>query len=260
MYGSSTYPVIINDYNGKYYIEYNDELFGVDKSDIKEIVDSNNTDIENTSDIAVLNYHFIYSDDKSDCNQLICLSESNFKKQLDYIENKGILTLKMKEFEMYLDGQIQLPKSVLITIDDGWYGDVTIRVLEEYKMYATFFLITAWYSPVESEYVEFHSHSHHLHNLGDCPTGQGGGIQCLSSDIIQDDLLKSREVLNNTTYFCYPFYEYNNYSIEELKKAGFTMAFAGGSKKATIGVNKFAIPRYPIFNYTTVNDIAEIIG
>ena len=48
----------------------------------------------------------------------------------------NMLTLKMKEVEMYVDGKIRLPKSVLITIDDGGKTKDGIDLLTEYKMYA----------------------------------------------------------------------------------------------------------------------------
>ena len=72
---------------------------------------------------------------------------------------------------------------------------------------------------------------------------------------------QSREDLNGSTVFCYPFYEFNNYSISVLKEAGFTMAFMGqvptyyGYKLAEVGCDKFRIPRFVIVNYTTIEDI-----
>ena len=56
-----------------------------------------------------------------------------------------MLTLQMHEVEWYIDGKIQLPKSVLITIDDGPKTQVAVDLLTEYKMYATIFLITSWF-------------------------------------------------------------------------------------------------------------------
>ena len=167
---------------------------------------------------------------------------------------------------MYIDGKIQLPKSVVITIDDGWHSLEAATLLNKYKLNGTVFLITSGYdkNSIESVFVEVHSHTHNMHNAGDCPSGQGGGIQCLSEEFIQEDLKKSREKLNNTTYFCYPFYEYNDYSISQLKKAGFTMAFAGyyanGKLKASPGIDKFQIPRYIIYNTTTVEKLKNMIG
>ena len=58
----------------------------------------------------------------------------------------------------------------------------------------------------------------------------------------------------------YPFYEYNDYSIEILKKSGFTMAFAGWTSKnnnlVIVGSDKFRLPRYPISKGEDAKDIA----
>ena len=80
--------------------------------------------------------------------------------------------------------------------------------------------------------------------------------------VVVEDLKKSRESLNNTTYFCYPFYEYNNHAIESLKKAGFTMALAGqiGDVKVRVGTNKFKVPRYVIYNTTGVESLGRMIN
>lgn len=255
---SMSFPIIINNYDDKYYIEFNDELLYLLKSDVKDIVDNKNTSLKNTSHISVLNYHFI-NDSNTKCNQSICLSSKKFEEHLKYIKKENIFTPTMYEFELYLDKKIQLPKSALLTFDDGWLRQTAIKILDEYEINATFFLVTSWYLPIETKYVEFHSHTHNMHNRGDCPTGQGGGIQCLSEKKIQADLSKSRSILNNTTVFCYPFYEYNNYSISQLKKAGFTMAFIGGNRKAYPGVNKYKIPRYVIYNTTTVDKLKKMI-
>lgn len=258
-------PVIINKDNF-YGIEFDNKLLYIKNEDIKEILPKNNTSYKNTSGIAVLNYHFVYDENVDTCNQIICHTKKQFQSHLEYIKNNNIFTPTLKELEMYLEGIIQLPKSVVITIDDGWLTEESTKLLNKYELNGTVFLITSEYSknPIESKYVEVHSHTHKMHKVGDCPVGYGGGIQCLSEEYIQKDLKTSRERLNNTTYFCYPFYEYNNYSISQLKKAGFTMAFAGynanGQLKAKPGIDKYQIPRYVIQKNTSVNQIKNIIG
>ena len=168
--------------------------------------------------------------------------------------------------DRYIDGKIQLPRSVVITIDDGWRSKLGIEILNEYKLNGTLFLITGDYYPkdYESEYVELHSHTDKLHVGGKCPGGQGGGIKCLPRDEILNDLKTSREKLNGSTVLCYPFYEYNNYSIEIAKEAGFTMAFAGESSNSNnltkVGSNKFKLPRFVVVTYTTMNDFIRYIG
>lgn len=260
-------PIIIKD-TDKYGVEYNNRLLYVNKDDIKEEVDNHNTDKNNSSGIAVLNYHAFYDENdeeaRKDCNTSICHSKKQFRSHLELIKKMNMLTLKMREVEMYVDGKIRLPKSVLITIDDGGKTKDGIDLLTEYKMYATIFLVTSWFDPKDyykTEFIELHSHSDHMHETGDCPTGQGGGIQCLDEKTIQEDLKKSREKLNNTTYFCYPFYEYNEYSIKMLKEAGFTMAFIGESTRSDnlvhVGSDKFRLRRFVIANITTINGLTD---
>lgn len=256
-------PIIIKD-TDKYGIELNNRLLYVKSEDVKELKTSHNTDVNNASGLAILNYHAFYDETNNEevkgCPTSICHSKAQFKTHLDYIKENNIFTVTMEETELYIDGKIRLPKSVLITIDDGGRTKHAVDMLTEYKMNATIFLITAWFNPDEfykSDYIELHSHSHDLHNGGDCPGGQGGAIKCLDRETLLSDLKTSRELLNNTTAFCYPFYEFNNYSISVLKEAGFTMGFAGGigNKMAKVGVDKFRIPRYAISKKTTIENI-----
>ena len=136
-------------------------------------------------------------------------------------------------------------------------------------MYATIFLITSWFDEetyYKTDYIELHSHSHNLHNPGVCPGEQGSAIKCLPRKALIEDLKKSRELLNNTTAFCYPFYEYNEYSTNILKEAGFTMAFIGevetnyGYKLAEVNSDKYHIPRFVIFDYTSITDFKKFIN
>ena len=167
---------------------------------------------------------------------------------------------------MYIDGFIQLPKSVVLTIDDGWRAAVGSEVISDYELNATVFLMSKYYDPkkYKNEYIEVHSHGYDIHNPGVCPDGQGGAIKCLEKTKLLEDLKASQDKLDGTTVFCYPFYEYNDYSIEVLKEAGFTMAFGGyreaGKYKVTPGINKYKLPRYVIYSNTSVNNIKQYIG
>lgn len=261
-------PIIIKK-DDIYGVEFNDKLLYVKKDDVKEIIDNQNTDEVNTKGIAVMNYHFFYdgtiSSEKKECDQVICLSTDNLRKHLDYIKENNIFTPTMRELEMYIDGYIQLPKSVVLTIDDGWRAKIGSEVISEYELNATIFLMSMHYDPrnYQNEFIEVHSHGYDIHNPGVCPGGQGGAIKCMEKNKLLEDLNASREKLNNTTYFCYPFYEYNDYSIQVLKEAGFTMAFGGyaegGNYKVKPGINKFKLPRYVIYNYTTASNLASYI-
>lgn len=264
---SLSLPIIIKD-DDKYYVEFDNKLLYVLKEDIEQIISSENTNKINTSGVPILNYHFVYNPENENCNQILCHTEEQFRKHLSYIKENEIFTPTMEELEKYIDGEIQLPKSVVITIDDGKNVNLATKILEEYKLNATAFIVTSRYNMktefVKSNYVELHSHSHNLHNAGTCSTGQGGGLTCLDDETILQDLKTSRELLNNSKVFCYPFYEYNSHSIELLKEAGFTMAFAGeyagGKTRATVGADKFRIPRWVIVDYTTMEDFISYVN
>lgn len=260
-------PIIINK-DDLYGILYNNKILYIKNKDIEKIIDSKNTDKKNTSSIAVLNYHFFYdeTDNKevSECNQSICHSKKQFRTHLDYIKDNDVFTPTMKELEMYIDGQLQLPRSVVITIDDGWRANGGVDLLNEYKLNGTVFLIAKSYEGVwfKSEYVEVHSHSYNLHRNYVCSKGnQGGALICEDNESILKDLKLSREKLYNSTVFCYPFYDYDDNAISLLKEAGFTMAFAGGEyRRVTVGSNKYKIPRYVIGTWTSLGNVKAYIG
>ena len=259
-------PIIIKDDN-RYGIEFNNRLLYVKKDEIKETKENNNTELKNANGVPVFNYHFAYEDDDKTCNQVICHSASQLKEHFSYIKDNNFFTPTMKELEMYIDKKLQLPqKSVVITFDDGWRADVARKYVDEYKINATLFLITSWYDKeqFESEYFEIHSHGDNIHNGGLCSGGQGGEIKCMDHDKLLIDLKTSREKLDGSTVFCYPFYEYNDYSIKVLKEAGFTMAFAGeyagGKIKVTPGIDKFRLPRWVIVNYTTKKQFISYVN
>ena len=262
-------PIIIKD-DDKYYVEYNEMLLSVLASDVLEVVNNHNTDLEKTDGVPVLNYHFVYKPEEETCNQEICHPESQFREHLSYIKDNGYFTITMSELEKYIDGQLQLPKSVVITIDDGRNVNLATQILEEYQLNATAFIVTSRYNIgtafIKSEYVELQSHSHNLHNAGTCPAGhgQGGGLTCLEDDVILEDLKTSRELLGGAIAFCYPFYEYNSHAIELLKEAGFHLGFAGeyagGKTKAEVDIDKFRIPRWVIVNWTSEADFISYVS
>lgn len=256
-------PIIID--GEKYYFEYLGHLVYVNKSDIeKEIETSYSAEI--ASSIAVLNYHYIVNKDAGElkeCVQSICITDTQYEEELKYLKDNGYYTATMKDTELFLTGKINLPKkAVVITIDDGWYVARNIALLEKYEMHGTLFLIGNLAQPdaYKSDYLEIHSHGWNIHNIGECPGNLGGAILCKDKQYLLDDLKKSRDSLNNTTYFCYPFYEYNERAIEILKEAGFTMAFKGGRVKAKPGVNLFKVPRYSITNSDTLKDFISYIS
>ena len=255
-----TSKVIVNldDYYG---ISLLSRLVYVKKEDVSNVVEVDSNEDMAVSIPAIL-YHFIYLNGDTGCNDIICHSEEQIDSHFKFLADNNVFTLNTSEILSFIKGEINLPKkSILITIDDGARAENFIPFLEKYQLNATLFLVSSWYpvSKFESSYLEIASHTHNMHTTGVCPTGQGGGINCLPESEILNDLKLSRETLNNTKAFCFPFYEYSDYSINLVKEAGFEMAFIGGSTKIKKGIDPYKISRYPILSSFGVDYISNLV-
>lgn len=271
-YKDEEYINSIKNIPGKYEIvivgvdDYNNEIEKTINLEIKEKkveTKKNNTNTKSSNSnskngIAVLNYHFTINEEEASlCSpSSICMNENLFEEHIKYIKDNGFYTATLNELEDYIDGKISLPKkTVVITIDDGWFVARAKTIIEKYNVKATLFLIgsLAPVSDYKSSNLDVHSHTWNLH-------GEWGALINADDNTILEDLSKSRASLNNTTYFCYPFYQYDDRVISLLKQSGFTMAFAGGDTKVKVGTYKYVVPRYIINGDTSVQSLAGIIN
>lgn len=255
-------PIIVKDDAG-YYVDYLGELLFISKDDVLEVKDSKNTDKEEASSVPVTCYHFIYLEGDTSCNELICHHENQIKEEFQYLKDNNYFTLTTTELRLFIEDKIRLPiNSILITIDDGARAENFIPLLESYKINATLFLVSSWYSAEKfaSSYMEIASHTHNLHTPGVCPGGQGSPLKCADRDELLSDLKQSRETLNNTEALCFPFYEYNDYAISIAKEAGFKMAFIGGMRKATKGIDLYKIPRISVHSDTSLDTYINYVS
>ncbi len=238
------------------------------KSRVTDILNGIKKVVDNPIQVAVLNYHFFYDSSSEACNESICLSTENFRKQLDYLRDNGYKTLTMQEFYDWKMGYIEVPKkSVLLTIDDGAMGTDTHlpMILEEYQMHASLFLITGWWDVSKyqkSSYLEIYSHGEELHHDNYCVgTSCGYKPLMLSKDEIVADLkLSLSKLSNNKLAFCYPFYRTNKNLENALKEVGISLAFVGGNKKASKNVSNYYIPRYVVYKGTSLDQFIKMVS
>lgn len=262
-------PIIVNK-KDTFGVEFNNRLLYVKQEDVSEIKDVENTKEKSSNRVRTLAYHRIYDPKTEKCTEVICHTESQFESHIKYLKENNYLTLTTKELEYFIDGYINIPvKSTVITIDDGTMDKRAIPILEKYQINATLFLVTIRFNEQDyidftSDYLELHSHSHNMHWAGECAGygSQGGGILCLPEERVLSDLKTSSEILNGSTVFCYPFYDYSKRAINLLEEAGYTMAFAGAENTngyAYVGTNKMLIPRITLNAYTTFEQFKRYI-
>lgn len=259
---SMSFPIIIKNDNSKYYVEFNNRLLYVLKDDIKEFINTNNTNSKNASKVTTLCYHRIYNPNEHCKDLYICKSRRNFEKEMKYLKDNNYLTLTMEEMYLYLTKKLQIPKkSVVLTFDDGYLFKNAIEVLEEYNLNGTGFLKTAYFNDLsiyESPNFELQSHTHDMHKAGTCPrensVQQGGGILCLPESTVLNDLKTSRDKLNGAIALAYPFYDYNVRAVKLVEKAGFKLAFIGANSvggRSYPGINTYKVPRMTIWDTTS---------
>lgn len=254
---------------GTYEVNYEVSDSSGNKSNAKRVVNVINT-LPSNGKVAVLNYHFFYDPNEGVCGDSNCEDVNEFRKQLDYLRDNNFKTLTMEEFRNWMYGVIEIPeKSVLITVDDGALGtglhngNKLIPILEEYKMHATLFLITGWWDigNYQSPYLDIESHTNDMHTERFCEgVTRGAKMLCLSRDEVLNDLKQSIAVTGSKKAFCFPFYAYDDNSINLVKEAGFELAFIGGGRKANRSDDKYHIPRYQVRQTTDINTFINYVS
>ena len=225
----------------------------------------------NASSIAVLNYHFFYDSSLGEnCGEGNCMDVKDFERELYWLKENNFKTLTIDEFIKWMYGEIELPnRSVLLTVDDGAMGtgidngNKLMPLLEKYNMHATLFLISGWhkYSNYISPNLDVESHTYNMHEGGYCSTEERGSkLLCSSLDEIKNDLAISKYEIGTDNAFCYPMYVYNDKVITALKEMGYKVAFTGGGYKASRDDDKYKIPRYHIYDSTSLDDFIDMIN
>ena len=225
----------------------------------------------NATSIAVLNYHFFYDGSLGEiCGEGNCMDSREFERELYWLKVNNYKTLTINEFIKWMYGEIELPnRSVLITIDDGAMGtgldngNKLIPLLEKYDMHATLFLISGWhkYSNYISPNLDVESHTYNMHSGGACDSEERGSkLLCSSREAIKEDLTISKNEIGTNNAFCYPMYVYNDKVISVLKEMGYKVAFTGGDYKASRSDDKYKIPRYHIYDSTSLDEFIDMIN
>ena len=255
---SMEFPVIINNYDDKYYVEYNDHLVSIAKDEVETTKEHKNTDKKNQSKMTTLAYHRVYDTTDKCTDAYVCLKKETFDKQMKYLSDNNYLTLTLEEMYMYLKGNLQIEKGIVITFDDGYLFEASDEVLAKYGLNGTMFVISGDFVDKYDHFenlkaIDIQSHTHKMHKNYVCAGGnQGGKMLCAGKQSIIEDLKTSFEALKIEPFgFAYPFYDYNDTVIAALKEAGIKMAFigrAGVLGKATPKVTDvYKIPRMTVW-------------
>ena len=108
-----------------YYVNYFDNLMQIKKSKDDKVVDSNNTDEQESSLVSVFDYEV------GDCDN--CISKNNVEEEFKYIKENNYNLLTIDEYNEWLKGNIRLKgNNILLTTDSKEKVDGLLYTLYRY--------------------------------------------------------------------------------------------------------------------------------
>ncbi|WP_052045154.1 polysaccharide deacetylase family protein [Caloranaerobacter azorensis] len=246
---------------------------------LSKVVNTNK--INFAEDVPVLMYHHLL--EKKDIkgkfvNDSAVIAVESFNQQMKILHEQGYTTITLDELEKYLKGEILLPeKSILITFDDGYKSNYVYAypLLKQYGFRATVFIITRYipyhmteFNPEKLQIIswqeiqrsrdvfEFASHTHDLHRLNDKNISY---VICKDKEEVFRDLKFSMEILD-TKYLAYPYGQYNEETLNILRKLGYTLAFTIKPGKVKPGDDLLQLKRIRINPNINIWRFKKIIG
>ncbi|MDD5731274.1 MAG: polysaccharide deacetylase family protein [Patescibacteria group bacterium] len=206
--------------------------------------------------IPILMYHYIEPETptQSTLRRNLGVTPENFEKQMKWLYDNGFKTMSLSQyFSLVAESKEIQPKTVLITIDDGYrdFFENAAPVLNRYNMKATIFIITnSVGSPAYMDWdqirllsdqgFEFGSHSLTHPNL-----------KLLSDVRLNDEVKKSKEKLEQelgraVNFFCYPTGAFDTRVESAVRAAGYRGAFTTIYGYRDSNKNMFELPRFRI--------------
>lgn len=214
--------------------------------------------------IKVLAYHRVVKDDRIHPRlRMFATNVEVFRSHLRILERNGFTAITFRDYDLYLRGELNLPrKPVIISFDDGYSDthELAYPILREYGMTATVFVVAAptspfnyWdrcdsYAPAplmsQAQILELHQAGIEIgsHSL------THARLTDVSREQAWDEVTRSRmllEILLNSPVrtFCYPYGLVNRDIRELVRQAGYSLGVGVYSGPARFGHDPFNIRR-----------------
>jgi peptidoglycan/xylan/chitin deacetylase (PgdA/CDA1 family) len=220
-----------------------------------------------TATVPVLTYHRVVPLSAVGLTDLK-VDPANFAAELAALHSAGYHTIHQAQlFDALYHGASLPSKPIIISVDDGYVDDVRTILpdLERWHMVATFFVITgrmtepgfvsaAQIRELDSAGMDVGDHTaHHL------------DLSMLTAAELRSEVAGSRAVLERVLghrvyYFAYPFGAFNDSVVQEVRAAGFTMAYttAGGTREST--TSPLTMPRIHVGRSETPSGLISLLG
>lgn len=210
-----------------------------------------------TQPVPILMYHYVRPNPgpSDPIGQDLSVTPADFVNEMQYLQDHHYTTMTLGELADVRAGKLKLPaKPVVITFDDGYRDFYTTAwpVLKQHHFKATIFLISGFINQPRymtwdmvreldaSGYIEVGAHTvHHLNLAALSPANSWAEIDGSKVTI-------EKEIGHSIRSFCYPSGRYSQRVVNQVKKAGFTMATTTNWGFSKASDNPLLLPRVRI--------------
>lgn len=220
--------------------------------------------------IPILMYHQIrdLDDDASEMARTWSVSPEAFEEQMQYLLTHDWQTIGPEQLAAYLlEGQPLPPRSLMITMDDG-YKVVHSRVLpllEDTPLRAVLFVVPSYMG--YGAYLDWEQ----LGELADagywvgCHSWDHSNLREHDAEGLKQQLDIARDeieaYLGSTVHaFCYPFGSYDERTLEALEAYGYRTAYTLNPTSYQDPSTPYQLGRRRVDYATTIEDFAALLG
>ncbi|NPA52858.1 MAG: polysaccharide deacetylase family protein [Aquificae bacterium] len=195
---------------------------------------------------------------------------------MEFLKKNHYNVVSLKKLLQYLKTGKIPPKTVIITIDDGYKSTMkAYRILKNYNFPFTVFLymeaiakypdfLTKEQIQILKSYkkIEFGNHSYAHKRFAKIP--KNTDIKIYKQNLLQD-IKKAEEKFKaligyKPKYFAYPYGEYNEIFVEAVKETSYKIALTQDPYNVGIFTNLYLTPRQPIVGkWSTMTHFKRIL-
>lgn len=225
----------------------------------------------------VLMYHRIVEDENLSDRYETCVHIDAFHKQIELLDRLEYTPITLKDYLLFLNNEIVLPKKpIILTFDDGYmdFYRLAYPLLLEYGMKSVLFVLgdrnikVNYWDSIEGEMPPARlMDDHHiieLHNKGfeiGAHSLTHSNLRELKGDQLRDEILKPKIVLESLigdeVHSCsYPYGQVDENIKKEAAEVGYRFGCSVFSGPAQFGEDLLEIRRLAIHNRTSIPGFA----
>jgi peptidoglycan/xylan/chitin deacetylase (PgdA/CDA1 family) len=214
--------------------------------------------IDTNAQVVVLCYHRL----EGKAGGINSIEPALFEKQMEAIKESGVPVISMQDFLAWRRGEKNIPpKSILITLDDGYVSEIEVGVpiLKKYGFPATFFVYLNYINKggksvtwaqlenLRDEGFEIGSHTVSHLDLKHKPANVPGDYETW----LKDEVGRSKKELEDKlgircATIAYPFGNHNEKVQAATKAAGYEAAFTTYGARLGHATNELTLGRYDV--------------